>query len=335
MSDSTHRHPYRSFFWPILLIGVGVIWLLHNLNLIPVENLWIVLRLWPVLFIVAGLDVLFARRFAPLGALLGLLVIGGVIYILLQGESLGIDTGPVVKTETFAVELGDTTFADVDIDLSVEEAALHVLEDSDQLLEARIGHVGNIDFNVNGDQEKDIALSQSGWEAYYDVFLPESSQGERLWDIGLAPEVPFILTVAGGTGSAELDLAGIELENFRFDGGTGASTIILPAAAAEYEAQLETGTGKVHLVFPEETTLTVHLNSGTGQVILDFPEGSAVQILVQSGGTGDLLAPDWLTKVSGEEGRDEGTYESVGFDDAKAKLFIIIEDIGTGNIVIH
>lgn len=86
-----------SFFWPIIMIGAGVIWLLTNLNIIPTENLWILLRLWPMLLIVAGLDLLFARRLPLVGAILALLVIAGVVTLLLNGSVLNLEgsTGPL------------------------------------------------------------------------------------------------------------------------------------------------------------------------------------------------------------------------------------------------
>ena len=51
---------YRSFLWPILLIGVGVIWLLSSLGIIPSANLAALVSLWPLILIVIGLDLLFA-----------------------------------------------------------------------------------------------------------------------------------------------------------------------------------------------------------------------------------------------------------------------------------
>jgi hypothetical protein len=77
---------YRSFFWPVLLLGAGVIWLLINMNIISTENLMILYDLWPILLIIAGLDVLFARKLAFIGALLALLLIAAVIYVLIYGS---------------------------------------------------------------------------------------------------------------------------------------------------------------------------------------------------------------------------------------------------------
>jgi len=85
MSKNNHTH-YRSFFWPVLMLGAGVVWLLINMNIISTENLRILYDLWPILIILAGLDVLFARRLAFIGALLALLLIAGVVYILIYGS---------------------------------------------------------------------------------------------------------------------------------------------------------------------------------------------------------------------------------------------------------
>ncbi len=49
-------------FWPIILIGAGVIFLLANLGIIP-SNPWpLIWNLWPVILIVIGLDILLGRR---------------------------------------------------------------------------------------------------------------------------------------------------------------------------------------------------------------------------------------------------------------------------------
>jgi hypothetical protein len=329
-----HKH-YRSFFWPIMLIGAGVIWLLSNLNIVPTENLWILFRLWPVLIIIAGLDVLFANRLPVIGALLGLLVIAGVVYILFMGANLGIETAPKPKTEIFTVEVGNTTTADFDLNLSVQATTIHSLTDPANLVTAEIGHLGEVKFIVAGREEKEIDLKQVGIEAWYAWFLPEVEGEDLVWDIGLSPKVPFDLDVEASTGHSELDLADIKLERFQFAGSTGASTIILPASSEGYESQIEASTGALEIILPSESDLTIRLDASTGRVVFDVPEGAAVQVEVRDGGSGDLLTPSWITKVSGKEGRDEGVYQTEGFENAKYQLVIIIEDIGTGNIVIE
>ncbi len=329
------RRFYRSLFWPVILLGAGVIWLLSNLKLIPTDNLWILFRLWPVVIIMAGLDVLFARRLPLIGALLALLLLAGVVYILLNGVALGLENQAETRTETFLVEVGETTSADLDLDLSPQETFVSVLSGSANLFEAEIDHVGEIAFNVTGLADKHINLTQVGIESWLSWLLPELEGEELVWDIGLSPEVPFDLDVDSDTGRAELDLAGVQLDRFRFDGGTGSSTIILPASAEGYDTYIESGTGSMEIVFPAESNLTVRLDSGTGSLLLDIPEGADVLIQVLNGGTGSLNLPDRISKVSGKEGRDEGVYQTAGFEDAVYQLVIIIEDMGTGSITVR
>lgn len=109
--NESYQKPYRSFFWPVIIMGVGVIWLLVNLGILPSTNLWILLRLWPVLIILAGLDVLFARRLSFLGALLALLLLGGVIFILINGESLNLGEKPEPIIQSISAPLDDAETA--------------------------------------------------------------------------------------------------------------------------------------------------------------------------------------------------------------------------------
>ncbi len=67
------RRAYRfGFFWPVVLIALGVVLLLNNINVLP-GNAWEwVWRLWPVVFIAMGLDGLFRREFVGATLMLGL-----------------------------------------------------------------------------------------------------------------------------------------------------------------------------------------------------------------------------------------------------------------------
>ncbi|MCB2214106.1 hypothetical protein KQH50_01800 [bacterium] len=334
MSDHfEYRKRYRSLFWPVVLIGAGAIWLLANLEIIPVRNLWLLIRLWPVLIILAGLDVLFARRLAVVGALLGLMVIAGVVYVIWQGEDLGVQPEPQVKRESISLGLGDIETADFNLDLSVQEASVHPLTDSDLLIAGEIGHYGNLDFTTSGVENAVINLRQTGSFDWYNWFLPEIKGEDLFWDIGLSTEVPFDLDVDASTGKAELDLSGVQLEDFKYDASTGASTIILPASSEGYETRLDASTGSLHVFLPAESNLTVILDGSTGQVTFDVPEGAAIQIEVRNGGTGDLRLPAWIERVQGMGERDEGVYESAGFAEAEYQLVIVIDDISTGSIV--
>ncbi|HZY41209.1 MAG TPA: DUF5668 domain-containing protein, partial [Anaerolineae bacterium] len=90
MTSSTPRRG-PDLFWPIILIGAGVIFLLANLGVIT-GNPWpIMVNLWPVILIVIGLDILFGRRSllgGLVGAVLGLVLIAGLIFLLIAQPNL-------------------------------------------------------------------------------------------------------------------------------------------------------------------------------------------------------------------------------------------------------
>ena len=57
------NHSYRrSIFWPLFLIIVGVLWLLSTVNVLNSDAWDLVLRLWPLLFIVSGIDSIYRRN---------------------------------------------------------------------------------------------------------------------------------------------------------------------------------------------------------------------------------------------------------------------------------
>ena len=120
---------YRSFFWPMILIGVGLVWLLGNLGVIPAfEPMWL-LRLWPLLLIAIGIDLLFARRSQVVGAILGILVIGVVVAFLIMGPSLNLPESSAVEQRSLAVPLEGIRSAAVQLDLSVYPTTIRTLND--------------------------------------------------------------------------------------------------------------------------------------------------------------------------------------------------------------
>ena len=165
----------RSLLWPLLLVSVGTLWLLANLNVIPVENLTILLRLWPLLLVVVGVDILVGRS-SPL--LSGLIVLAALVLaagLVVVGPALGLETErtprifglPVylgemeVKHDQFSAPIGEATSARVNLDLSFEPTTVDALPSSDDLIAADLDYVGDIIFQVSGERQKTVSLSQS------------------------------------------------------------------------------------------------------------------------------------------------------------------------------
>ena len=78
-----------TLFWPLALIAAGALWILIELGKIPVANLWALAILWPFLLIGAGLGLLLRPYWRYAGALMSLLVIGGLFFAVVFAAQFG------------------------------------------------------------------------------------------------------------------------------------------------------------------------------------------------------------------------------------------------------
>ncbi len=320
------RTPYRSLFWPIVLIGVGLVWFLANLNVIPNFNPLALLNLWPLLLIALGLDLLIGRRSPLVGLLIGVVTIGAAIAILLAFPS--VTKGPQYTTDRYTELVGAATSASINIDGSSQPVKIHSLTDSTNLFEGVIDHTGEMDYRVSGTTQKNISLSQRG--SSFNFFFGFSGFNAR-WDIGLNSKVPLVLNYNGGSGSNQIDLSGLQLTGAKFDAGSGSSDITLPAADGAYSVSYSGGSGSLNMNILANADVTVTLDGGSGSLNIKVPAGAAVHLEVRSHGSGSVNYPGGLARVSGGSDGKTGVWETSGFASATHKITIIAKDLGSGS----
>lgn len=327
---------HRSFFWPIILIGVGIVWLLVNLNIIAAVNLNTLLRLWPIILIVIGLDLLFGHKNEWMGALIGILTVGAVVGFLVYGPSLGwtaADTGNA-KVETFSTPLEKTTSASFVFDLSSEPVDIHSLTNKTDLIYAEIGHAGIIDYTVSGANDKTVHIAQrsngTNWLSF------DLSMINLNWDLGITPEIPVSLTMDGGSGSVKTDLTGLKLKSLEATMGSGSSDFTLPETTSAYQARIESGSGSVNITLPGRTNLTLVLDSGSGSLNINLPANAAVRVEVSDTGSGSLNIPSDLIHSGGSfTTQGTGAWQTSSYDTAAFKILIKITNRGSGSVNIH
>ena len=111
---------HESFFFPMVLIATGVLWLLVEMKFIPAANLWALTHIWPYLLIMLGLGVILRSQLPSAGAFVSALVVLGAVMAVYFAPQLGWTTGPQwnmgidfrgdvpgsgrIKTETRAVQ---------------------------------------------------------------------------------------------------------------------------------------------------------------------------------------------------------------------------------------
>lgn len=266
---STGSSGRRSFsvFWPLLLIMAGGLLLLQNLGYLSGLSWSTLWRWWPLLLIALGIDTLFSRRSA-LGGLVSVLLIlallGGAIYVTLNASSLPWMSQSVQESawqsEEISLPLSGTERAWVVLDWASVPLRLEALEDSPNLIEGTVVYRGRLDFETVEGRRTSVKLSTHSVGLWTQPLGLEGQ--EQRWALGLSPRAPIDLELDGGSGSAGLDLRGLDLEQVKLDVASGAVELHLPRG--EYEAWIDGGSGTLDLWLPEEAGVRLVVDEGSG-----------------------------------------------------------------------
>lgn len=320
---------YRSLFWPILLLGVGVVWLLSNLGYITPVNWVSLLRLWPVLLIVAGLDLLFGRTSSVLGGLIGLLAVAFIVFMLVAGPGLGVTRAPELIRDHFTEPVGEATSATVSLALGSTPSRVYALDEaSDELFDATIEHFGQASFTASGEQTKTVRLSLNPAGVNW---LDTLGAPARRWEIGLSRRIPLDLTINSGSGSVSLDLEGLLLDRLSVDSGSGSIQVRLPDTPGPYQAHMESGSGSVRVDVPCSAGIALHVDGGSGSQNLDVPNDCPLRVEVRDSGSGSIRLPGNLERVEGRAGQDQGVWQSSDYETSRPHVWIVLDGHGSGS----
>lgn len=255
---------------PVILIGLGVVFLLNNLGILE-WNVWdVLLRTWPLLLIAVGIDLLIVRRTteATLFTLVLILVViaGGVWFVAIRGGGSG-----APRVETVQHPLPETDQVEIQIKPGVGILRLTALDQSDDLVLGKLGLGRGQEVEQAVEDVGSVSLlnlsSSSGW--FWPAFRTEVASdevGENEWKLALNREIPIRLSADLGLGLMDLDLAELMLEDLRVDIGLGQVKIILPESG-EFNVRVSSAIGLTEILVPRG--LAVRISFDTGLTVLE------------------------------------------------------------------
>jgi hypothetical protein len=340
MASVTHERRGPSI-WAFIFLGVGVIWLLAELDILNSSHLSVLARLWPVVLIAIGVNLLLARNSPALTSLIGIATIVLLLGLMFVGPALGLGMAQAdLQSATYSEPLGDASSATITLSATVGTVNIDPLTDSNSLLEADIRHINDLQYDVSGDADNRIIRldeeDSTPFNFTFNLFSLFDDDDDPLWTVGLNPDLPIDLSVNTGTGSSNLNLESMQISGLRVNAGTGSVNISLPNMEGAYETRLSTGTGSVTLRIADDSAINLFVNTGTGGATIDVPDNAAVR-LDASVGTGSVNTPSWMRRVSGDEERfigEDGIWESEGYSTAERQININF-DGGTGSITLR
>jgi hypothetical protein len=268
---------------PVILIGLGALFLLQNLGVISASVWTSILNLWPVLLIILGIELVLGRGSWGSALLIGLLVLvvaAAASFVSFFPWSSGtFRAGPFVAVETvhLAEELGQVQQARYDISYGAGNLDVSALpQSSGNLLEADLerDEWTTIDRNVNraGDRAQ-VTIRSRDTDG---VVVPGQSSGGGDWAIRLSPQVVSDLKVDTGAGKFNLDLRGTKLSSLDLNTGVGEAKVTLPESAGRTTVKVNAGVGDTEITIPAAVAAQIKVSTGIGGVEID--EGRFVKV---------------------------------------------------------
>jgi len=313
LPERPRRKSHRSYFWPIMLISLGILLLLSNLGIVGWSTWNMLWRFWPLILVAIGIDVLFGQR-SSLGAILSaflvlmlIAVVAGAVFFADQLPFLDrFSNDKSWQTAHIEHDLDEFESANVFIDWTSQPGLLYALSDSKTLIDGDLTYQGELFFDVDARGDvADVNLDTrlvNNWG-----ISPFQGSSRTEWEIGLTPEIPLDLTLDSGSGSCDFDLSELIIEDLLLDSGSGSILLVLPDDQS-FKFTLDSGSGSVRIEIPEDTGIRVEIDSGSGS----FNPGNGFNL------------------VSGER-RGDGVWESENYDSAKYTIELSI-DQGSGSI---
>ena len=318
-----------SLLWPIILIGVGVVWLLGNLGILTGANIAVLFQLWPLFLIVIGVDILIRHNNPRLRPLLGLGTVIVLIGAALFGPVLGLGGDQTVETRTYDIPLSDSEAADVRIDAQSAPLQLAALDDSNDLAQIQIVDSGRISMDYDPGSTASVNVSRQ--VLGFDLFAGPNTPS-RSWDFHLNNRVPITLVLDLSSGEAQLDLSQLQLDQLTVDGGSGPVALALPGGAYNFESDHSSGDWVVDLPGDGDFQWIIS-DLGSGDLTIQVPAGLGVRIDIQDDASGRLSIPTDWTQLDGDD--DEGEWGSAGYSNADYRATITVQDRGSGDITIQ
>lgn len=275
---SSKQRESNGLVGPILLIGVGLIFLFNNLGWLD-WNIWSALwRLWPLLLIIGGLDLIIGRRSTWGSALVaviavvllvgGFLFVGGASSVSRSGFTSELTSGSSTTMDGQSVIFPAQGAGQAKVEISTGAGELYVADGAasanvlDGQIQSQRGEVVRQSSGMDGETLQ-VMLKSTGTD------IPVLGGPNSVWDLRLNQEIPLDLAISTGVGASLIDLRRLTVTNLKLNTGVGKTTVLLPRRGG----------------------LTGEISGGIGEIVVRVPDNLAVRLEISTG-IGGRSVPD-------------------------------------------
>lgn len=285
----------RSLSWPLILITIGLVFLLVNFGYIPGVTAIQLLNLWPLLLILAGVDIAIGRRWplAALGIDVGVIALGLALLAtqptVFSGPFFFFDRdGGVVGQRDVTVERRSVT--SLSLDINGGAGRFRVSGGSTMLVEAHSPNedlrLRRADFDKSG-EHADVRIDHGGNRRVGSVTPDVETR--------VASNVPTDLELNGGAGEFLVDFSDVILNSAEINVGAASLTLTLPKQTLATTAPATKPVAEVR----------IEVNAGASSILIDVPEGVEARVTT-SGALLTLRSSNPRLSVNGSSAETPG-----------------------------
>ncbi|MHB8926476.1 MAG: toast rack family protein [Bacillota bacterium] len=254
----------------LLVLAIGVVLLLHNLGYLQWDLWTAVAKLWPLLLIIAGLNIIFFGR-----SYIGLGVVILVILVVVYGVNLGFHwdrTGFVGFGSANGPRFTEVIEKSRPLPAGAQRGTVHVVMAAGEL---ELGGVSPALVEARLDQRNwPESLRPEFTASDTEVTIKQSSLrnavslggvNRQVWSLKLTDQVPLDVTVDVGAGSNRLDLSAYKLESLRYNAGAASTTITLGDLSPRCDVAVRAGAASTVVQVPRTAGIRVTATTGIGR----------------------------------------------------------------------
>ncbi len=310
---------HRSFFFPLILILVGIFFLLSNLGVLS-GNIWsILIRFWPVLFLIGAVEDLLNTRWVSavfntgIGSVLLLANLGyfpwttwEMIFRLWPIFLIAIGLEIVFRDQSVVGSLIGVSIAVLIVGALVWFGLQSPLVGDGVVFDLAYSHEtiqnGAIrldpsvaDLNLTGNVSKDEFVSGFVTIAEQEEFVEDYFEEDGTGHLNLSSSGVVVLPSRSYRDGFLWDLALINSIplSIEIDQGVGQQTLDLDSLVID-SFNSDLGVGKMTVTLPDEKNYSGSLVCGIGEMVVYIPQGSSVEFVLDTAITSINYPSDFI-----------------------------------------
>ena len=251
--------------WGLFLIFLGIVFLLQTLSALP-WGLWGTLwRLWPVLIIIIGINILLRHRNPWLvSALILALLFASLGVAIWQHGDTSLPSGEVTKS--YSEPLDNLEHARIQINFNAGSLTISSLPSgSANFAEADSGtNLGDMrtDFQrQDGKGTLCLSTEQANWRFWDEV--------ETRWEVSFTRNIPLTMDIKSAAGDLDLDLSELKIAELQMDLDVGNCTVKMPSVTGTTHAYIKTNVANLEITIPDEVAARLKIDTELSALDVD------------------------------------------------------------------